>query len=60
MGCNCGSKSRATASGTAAVSGTFRVMVNDHKVYETTNATAADQVASRYKNATILKPGETA
>lgn len=60
MGCNCGNKNRATASGAPAVAGTFRVMVNGRKVYESTNGAAADAVAERFDSATILKPGETA
>lgn len=60
MACNCTSKNRATASGVAAVAGTYRVMVGDRKVYETTNPDAADTVASRFDNPRILKPGESA
>jgi len=59
MPCAC-SKNRATASGAAAVTGTFRVMVGTRKVYETTNGMAADKVASRYADAKVLAPGETA
>ena len=61
MGCNCGNKNRAGASATAsAVAGTYRVMVNGRKVYESTNGNAAGSVAERFDNATILAPGETA
>ena len=35
-------------------------MVNGRKVYETTNPSAADSVATRFESAVILKPGETA
>lgn len=58
MACNC-SKGRTTASGVAAVSGTYRVMVGGHKVYETSNEAAAQTVADRFESATVLKPGET-
>ncbi|AMD42754.1 hypothetical protein SEA_XKCD426_13 [Streptomyces phage Xkcd426] len=59
MACAC-AKNRATASGTATVSGTYRVMVGTRKVYETTNESAANTVAERFSGATILAPGETA
>lgn len=59
MACAC-SKNRATASGAAQATGTYRVMVNGRKVYETSNPTAADTVAQRFDNATILKPGQEA
>lgn len=59
MGCNCGNKNRATASGVAAVSGTYRVMVSGRQVYESTNESAADTVAARFDNARILAPGES-
>ena len=58
MACNC-NKNRATASATAT-SGTYRVMVNGRKVYETANSSAADAVAERFDNAKILAPGESA
>ena len=60
VACNCGNKNRVTAAVPAAVAGTYRVMVNGRKVYETTNSDAADSVAVRFDSATILKPGETA
>lgn len=60
MGCNCANKNRATASGAAAVSGTYRVMANGRKVYETTSEAAAATVAARFDGARILAPGETA
>lgn len=59
IACGC-SKNRTTASGAATVSGTYRVMVGDRKVYETTNETAADTVAARFSDARILAPGESA
>lgn len=58
MACNCGNKNRATASGVAAVSGTYRVMVSDRKVYESSSEAAAKTVADRFDNAIILAPGE--
>lgn len=63
MPCACSkNRARATGTGTPAPSGTYRVMVNGRKVYETTDETAADTVAERFKpgTATILSPGETA
>lgn len=60
MPCAC-NKNRATASGAAAVAGTYRVYgPNGRKVYETTNGAAAQAVADRFDNATILAPGEKA
>lgn len=59
MACACG-KNRVTASGAAAVSGTYRVMVKGRKVYESTNKTAAESVAARFDSPTILAPGESA
>lgn len=58
MACGC-AKGR-TAGTAAAQSGTYRVMVNGRQVYESSNKTAADTVADRFANATILAPGETA
>lgn len=58
MACGC-SKNRVTASGVAAAVGTYRVMVNGRKVYESTNESAALTVADRFENALVLKPGET-
>jgi len=60
MGCACRNKSR-TASGTATVEGTYRVMVNGKQVYESDNSSAANTVAENFgRLATVLKPGETA
>ena len=56
MGCNCG-KNRATASGTAAISGTYQVMAGGKKVYESTSQDAAKAVAARFNDATIIPPG---
>lgn len=58
MGCNCGGNRAAAA--LSKVSGTYRVMVNGRKVYETSNPDAADTVADRFPGSTILKPGEIA
>lgn len=58
IGCAC-NKSRTAASATA-IAGTYRVMVNGRKVYETSSSSAADAVAERFDKATILAPGETA
>lgn len=55
-GCNCG-KNRATASGVAAISGTYRVMVGGKKVYESASESAAVRVAARFSDAEILAPG---
>lgn len=63
MGCNCGSKNRAATAG--ATPGTYRVMVDggsgsgQRQVYESHSKDAADTVASRFANATVLAPGET-
>lgn len=60
MACAC-NRNRATASGAAtATAGTYRVMVNGRTVYESSSSSAANSVASRFDNATILAPGETA
>lgn len=61
MACACSkNRARTTGTGTPAPSGTYRVMVNGRKVYETSNDKAADTVAARFKEATILAPGESA
>lgn len=61
MACACSkNRARTTGTGTPAPSGTYRVMVNGRKVYETTNETAAGTVAARFAAATILAPGESA
>lgn len=57
MGCNCG-KNRATASGTAAISGTYRVMAGGKQVYESTSQDAAEAVAARFSDAAIVPPGK--
>lgn len=56
----CGCQKGRTSGGTTAVSGTYRVMVNGRQVYESSSSTAADTVAARFSDATILKPGENA
>lgn len=58
MGCAC-NRRRATAGGAAPVPGTYRVYVDGTKVYETTNARAAETVAKRFSNAEVLEPGKT-
>lgn len=61
MGCNCGSKNRALAAGASGAPGkpsTYRVMVGERKVYETSNQVAANTVAERFSGASILAPGE--
>lgn len=60
MACAC-AKNRQATSGTAAVSGTYRVMVGSRKVYETTNSVAAETMAAKYAPgvAKILEPGVT-
>jgi hypothetical protein len=63
MACACSkNRARATGTGTPAPSGTYRVMVDGRKVYETSNKTAANTVAERFdqKKTSILAPGETA
>lgn len=61
MACGC-NKNRATitADGTIVSPGTYRVMVGDHQVYESSQKEAADTVAARFSNATVLAPGQTA
>lgn len=63
MACGC-SKGRGSAGGTAAGSGTYRVIVNGHQVYESTNKGAVDTVARRFTDqgteVTILAPGQAA
>lgn len=59
IACAC-NKNRATASGAPAVTGTYRIMVNGKKVYESANKDAAESVALRFDNATVLAPGENA
>ena len=62
MACGC-SKNRATASGVAKVSGTYRVMVNGRQAYETSSSDAATEVAKQFTKSAdvkILAPGETA
>ena len=62
MACNCG-RNRAARTGTATASvlpGTYRVIVNEKQVYESSNPVAAETVAARFAGASILKPGESA
>lgn len=59
MACAC-SKNRVASAGSTMVAGTYRVMVKDRKVYESTNEDAANAVAARFAEATVLKPGESA
>lgn len=61
MPCACNKGRSATAGGgQAGPAGTYRVMAGGRKVYETTNAAAAQTVAERFADATVLAPGETA
>lgn len=59
MACAC-SKNRTASAGSTAPAGTYRVMVNDRKVYESTNEAAAQAVAGRFASATVLAPGQSA
>lgn len=60
MGCNCGNKNRAGASAmTKGVPGTYRVMANGRKVYESTNGKAAESVGERFDSAEINTPSGT-
>jgi hypothetical protein len=60
MACGC-NKGRQAATGDASVSsGTYRVMVSGRQVYESSSKTAADTVAARFQDATILAPGQEA
>lgn len=56
MACGC-NKSRGAAGLTAASAGTYRVMVSGRQVYESSSKEAADAVAGRFQDATILPPG---
>lgn len=60
MGCNCNKSKTATIGGVAVTPATYRVMVGGRQVYESAKKTAADTVAGRFDNATILAPGVTA
>jgi len=61
VACAC-NKNRATASGTASVSGTYRVLVNGVQRYESANKAAAESVASNFdpRVTRLLVPGESA
>ncbi len=59
MACAC-SKNRTASAGSTTVSGTYRVMVGSRKVYESTSEPAAQAVAARFADATILPPGQSA
>lgn len=57
MACACSkNRTRATADGSPAPSGTYKVIVNGRQVYESTSKTAADTVAARFADATIVPP----
>lgn len=57
MACGC-QKNRAGAAGANGTPGTYRVMVGDRVVYQSSSQESAAVVASRFDNATILAPGE--
>lgn len=59
MGCACNKGRGGVGVNDISTSGTYRVMVNGRKVYESANGTAAETVAQRFDNATILAPGES-
>lgn len=59
IACNCSKNRAAAAAGSTGPAGTFRVMVNGRKVYESTNETAANLVAERFSDATVLAPGQS-
>lgn len=50
--------SRPAGSAATTVSGTWRVIVNGRQVYEATSERNARAVAERFKDPTILAPGE--
>lgn len=60
MGCNCNKRTTAVAGKAAAAPNTYRIIVGGRQVYESSNKTAADTVASRFDNPTVLVPGQTA
>ena len=60
IACACSKNRATTAAGSTAVAGTYRVMVGDRKVYESTNEAAAQTVAGRFADAVILAPGQSA
>jgi hypothetical protein len=60
MACGCNKNKAAVINGEVVQPGTYRVVVGGHQVYESSDKGAADTVASRFDNATILAPGQTA
>jgi hypothetical protein len=58
MACGCSKRNGVTTSGTPA--GTYRVIVSGRQVYESADQKAADTVAERFANATVLPPGREA
>lgn len=56
IACACNKRNRATASGTPAPSGTYRVMVNGRQSYETSNPDAAKKVGERFQDAEVHTP----
>lgn len=64
LACNCG-KNRRVGDAAVSVPSTYRVFVNNHKVYESPSKDAADTLAARYNQghesapiATTYMPGE--
>jgi len=58
VACACGKKrTAATAAASMEPSGTYRVMDGSRKVYESTSKDAAEMVAARFPNATVVPPG---
>lgn len=57
MACGCANKRNSGSGLTAASAGTYRVMVSGRQVYESSSKEAADAVAGRFQDSTILAPG---
>ncbi|QBZ73498.1 hypothetical protein SEA_MISCHIEF19_13 [Streptomyces phage Mischief19] len=61
MGCGCNKGAAIkTADGKILTPGTYRVLVGENIVYESSQQSAAQTVADRFNDAKILAPGETA
>ena len=59
IACGCNKNKAAVINGEVVQPGTYRVIVNGNQVYESSNKDAADTVAARFSNATVLAPGVT-
>lgn len=57
IACGC-SKNKVNAAGVAVQAGTYRVIVGERQVYESSSGSAAETVAARFDGAKVLAPGE--